>query len=125
MNIRLFLKASTSAPIISTKKSIATSGKKAVHTTKGKKFIPIYHFHSIKGDIRTKYFIIMNFLENNYLDKSFLKFFQRKTPKLKIDLDDKLKQVWVKKTNYQCLLPLLVLGHVLLTLSTLIVDVLG
>lgn len=36
------------------------------------------------------------------MKKSFLNSFQRKTPKPKIDLNDKSKQIWVRKVDFKC-----------------------
>ena len=46
---------------------------------------------------------MMNFLENNYLKNNFSKSFQKTTPRPKIDLGDKPRKIWVKKSEFKCL----------------------
>ena len=45
----------------------------------------------------------MNFLKNNYEKTNFSRYFQKSTPRPKIDLGDKPKKMWVKKSKFKCL----------------------
>ena len=45
----------------------------------------------------------MNFLENNYENTNFSRYFQKLTPRPKIDLGVKCRKMWVKKSDFKCL----------------------
>ena len=53
---------------------------------KGKVFVPICHLYDVKGHIRPRCFTFINFLENNYEKTNFSRYFQKPTPRPKIDL---------------------------------------
>ena len=80
--------------------SVATgkSTKKFGQKQKDKIFVPIYHFCGVKGHIRPRCFTLMNFLENHAEKTNFSRYFQKPTPRPKIDLNDSRK-MWVKRVR--------------------------
>ena len=44
----------------------------------------------------------MNFLENHYKKTKFSRYFQKPTPRPKIDLDNDSKMEWIKKNEFKC-----------------------
>ena len=81
---------------------VATHHKSVASGSTGKhgKFIPTCHFCGIKGHIRPRCFTMMNFLKNKYFPHEIP--FQRKTPRKKIDLSNKTRKVWIKKSDLNC-----------------------
>ena len=61
---------------------------------KDEKFILSCHFYDVKEHIRPRCFTMMNFVKNHYIIH-----FQRKPLRSKIELKNKQKKVWVKKSN--------------------------
>ena len=45
----------------------------------------------------------MSFLKNSYEKTNFSRYFQKTTIRLKIDLGDKPNKMWVKKSEFNCL----------------------
>ena len=69
---------------------------------KGKIFVPIGNFCGVKGHIRPRCFTLKNFLENHYEKINFSTYFQKPTPRPKIDLRNDSKKKWVKKSELKC-----------------------
>ena len=44
----------------------------------------------------------MKFLKNHYEKSNFTRYFQKPTPRPKIDLDNDSKKIWVKKSELNC-----------------------
>ena len=78
--------------------NVATNSKTLINfDPKGKKFFPICYFCDVKGRIRPRCFTMMNFVENHYMIP-----FQRKTHRPKVELKNKPRKVWSKKSNVNC-----------------------
>ena len=84
------------------KTTVVTTCRKAVSQADLRvtfqRFTPTCHFCGVRGHIRPRCFTMMNFIENYYKIP-----FQRKTLRPKVDLNPKLKNMWVKKFNVNCL----------------------
>ena len=57
----------------------------------------------MKGHIRPRCFTLMNFLKNYYDKTNYSRYFQKPTPRPKIELNNISKMKWVKKSELKCL----------------------
>ena len=80
-------------------KSVSYSKQKR----KGKICVHVCHFCGVKVHIRPRCFTLMTFLENNYEKTNFSRYFQKPTPRPKIDLDNEPRKMSVKKSSFTCL----------------------
>ena len=80
---------------VTTSKFVSNSWQKQ----NGKIFVPICHFCGVKGHIRPRCFTLMNFLENHYQKTKLSRYFQKPTPRPKIDLRNDSKMKWVNKSE--------------------------
>ena len=98
----VFVKGSDSQNVVtsipSMKTNVATNCKTVSNLgSKDKKLIPIFHFCGVKEHIRPKCFTLRSFIKNDSMTP-----FQRKTPRPKIELENKQRKIWVKKSNVNC-----------------------
>ena len=87
------------ATLVSSMKINVATNRKTVSNfdSKDKKFILICHFCGVKEHIRPRCFTMMSFVKNHSMIP-----FQRKTPRPKIELKNKQRKIWVKKSNINC-----------------------
>ena len=91
---------------VATKQSIAIN--KSVSDVRqkqvNKSFIPICHSCRVRGHIRPRCFTLMSFMENHHDKLIYSRYFQKSTPKPKIDLNYNSRMKWVKKNDLKCLI---------------------